>query len=91
MTNAERISRTLTRRQRATIAWIIYNWPYPYPRYMMKDDVQGLVAMGLFEPFTDDEWGDATKLGREVWKYARHTWKKESDWKPLTYETEDDR
>lgn len=67
------IAESLSPRQRDTLAWIIEDWPYPY-RGSQMDDVQGLVKLGLLDPPTEDSWGDATPLGRQVWKHARPVW-----------------
>lgn len=67
------IAARLTRRQRDTLAWLIEDWPWPY-RGQPTEDVRELVSWGLLNPPTEDEWGDATLLGREVWKHARPTW-----------------
>jgi hypothetical protein len=71
------IASQLTERQRATLAWIFENWPYPY-RGTPREDVDGLVALGLLHPYTEERWGDATSLGRGVWKHARRQWRRET-------------
>ena len=68
----------LTRRNRGTLAWVIENWPYPY-RGSPKGDMDDLIALGLVRPYTDDEWGGPTALGRQVWKHAKLEWIKEND------------
>lgn len=72
------IAAQLTERQRATLAWIVENWPYPY-RGTPREDVDGLIAIGLLHPYNDERWGDATPLGRGVWKHARKQWRRETD------------
>ncbi len=72
------IADKLTRRHRSTLAWVIENWPYPY-RGSPKSDMDDLVALGLVRPYTEDEWGGPTALGKQVWKHARLEWIEEND------------
>lgn len=70
------LAEQLTLPQRSTLAWLLENWPYPY-RGSPMENVRGLVTLGLLHPPTEDTWGDATALGRRVWKYAKPTWIRE--------------
>lgn len=70
---AQRMARRLNARQRSTLAWIIEDWEWPY-RGSPINDVIDLVKLGLLDPPTDTEWGDATAFAHAVWRYARPQW-----------------
>lgn len=72
-TVAHHIARGLGPRQRSVLAWIIEDWEWAYREGPVRD-VMSLVEQGLLEPPTEDSWGDATPLGRKVWRYARARW-----------------
>jgi hypothetical protein len=56
----------LTVRLRATLAWVIEDWPWQY-RGQPTEDMRQLEQMGLVDPATEDQWGGVTALGEQVW------------------------